>query len=328
MQELTPDSVRMKIRYLDLFQTHFEGKPHDIYSMKCLVKLLNSHVKAVVMQEKDLKKGMKEVLTAYSTKVAKIIRGGPKTCTENPSDEIRQTIMDLQADVIKTLQLTRKVPDATLDTFLQLCKIEKVIFGDTLSSTSVLYMGLLSSVFRKKCKIGTKFFVTLSRRLPWVFKGINLLKIASECRVDFIQSELLQIAEKTLEDTSGDALKKHIDSFELDSELSGVDVEAFSTSGKTTEQFIHLLEVLSAKAGEEGKDGKSNERGLSFQLIKSLARVAALVVKGLSNSQEPQLLESLKDKIQNLTKVIESSDPKRRKLVQPFNAVVKEINKL
>ncbi|EKX72992.1 conserved hypothetical protein [Theileria equi strain WA] len=328
MQELTPDSLRMKIRYLDLLQAHFEGKSHDVFSMKSMVRLLNSYVKSVVMQEKDLKKGMKEVLVSYSNKVAKLIKGGPKTSTESPSDELRQLIIDLQTNIIKTLQTTRKVLDVTLDTFIHLCRMEKAIFGDTLSSTSVIYMGLLSSVFTKKCKIGTRFFVTLSRRLPSVFEGIDLLKITSECRVDFVQSEVLQIAEKTLEYVSGDALKKHMETYNLDSEFSGVDVEAFSSPGKTTERFIHLLDILSTKASEESKNGKSNERGLSLQLIKSLARVAVLVVKRISTSKNPKLLGNLKEKIQNLTKAVESSDPKRRKLVQPFNAVIKEINKL
>ncbi|KAK1939555.1 hypothetical protein X943_000972 [Babesia divergens] len=235
--------------------------------------------------------------------------------------------------------------------------VDSVINGNSpVQTTMVLLMALLSASLCKKFRLSTNFFVQLANSNPMAFVHVNLINIALESKVEFVQSELLSIC-ATVVDASNDSSKvkrlcrrksgkvvalvmSEYDGFTKDAPNDKAKVVSYITDdivASTLKSLPNLVEQMTTRAKELGVSNETNEvgkrplkaRGVSPQLVKSTARLLMSLIKATSSNASKHMghFKGLKNAVEVLLGVVGDSKVKAKHL-QPLRAALGQLSRV
>ncbi|ORM40537.1 uncharacterized protein BXIN_2040 [Babesia sp. Xinjiang] len=384
--ELTSDSLKLMMRNLDLLQSCISDCILDPWYLQMLVRLHSSYQKSVDIHiGKRVGGAVYSVLGEYVSKIRKVFTEALRHVTRQPlrnsiipdDTKVLPSECKVDADITDSDAMLRSLLDLTLQALhgqrlekaAKYCRPQAVavfVFAmqteltinrgrAAVQTMMVLLVSLLSVSMCKNSRMGTNFFVQLSQRYPSAFARMNLVKLALESKVEFVQSELLSVCasavtaiakEKEMKPTRLCRRKcgKFLELIASDAGPLGKMMPekskalSFVTDNLLTSTLKSLPDLLSATrtksetataSNETNKAGKRplKAKGISPTLAKSIGRLLSSVIRPSALAPRCKTeLQKVKDSLQNLLDVLDTSQGKV-KHIQPLKAAMAQLNR-
>ncbi|GFE53943.1 hypothetical protein BaOVIS_013470 [Babesia ovis] len=353
----SPEALKLMMRNLDLLQSCIPHCPLDTWYLQMVMRLYISCQKAVNVYASNKTDGpLHCVVGEYASKIKKVLFDALRHVSshtndqstkeaENPShvstrklepstiETMLQSLLDLSLEAVngQRSEFAKEYRPQALAVFIFAMQTETMINkGNAAIQTMMVLLAALCAVSMfKNTKLGTNFFVQLSQRYPSGFTRINIVQLALESKVAFVQSELLSICAaavtastrdsnakptrfcrrkcgKVMEAAIADGRifgettpdKKHIVSFVTDNLLS-------STLQSLPDLFAHLKASSEATtiSNDTNDSGKRplKQRGISPQLSKCTGRLTSVVVRSAPDDPKTKAqLQRVKTSLQAL----------------------------
>ncbi|GIX65541.1 dna polymerase phi subunit [Babesia caballi] len=380
LYDLTPKSLKMKMRSLDLLHSSIPDCTLGPWYLDMVSRLYSSYQVAVSAYNSRSSGGSNDAVTGeYVRKLANVLseavrqivsphaqnsgRAYSKTQLSDSKGKVKFENKEIMLESLLFLTL-QAINGQRLDKTAKLCRqqavsafvfsfqVEPMVSGGVaVQSTMVLLVALLSAAMYKNSRIGTNFFVRLANRHPSAFASINMVKIALESKVEFVQSEFLSICTASVNAIAGTKPKRLCrrkckqcltavisDELGISHDLTNdkTKVLSYVTDDLVTSVLQSLPELIArirtnSEISEISDDiNKSNKRpmklrGVSPQLAKSVGRLVTAIVKSsVTDPKQMKNLQKLKQELTNLMDALCKYQGKMKQL-QPIKAAVVQL---
>eukprot|EP00371_Babesia_bovis_P002014 XP_001610661.1 hypothetical protein [Babesia bovis T2Bo] len=360
------ESFNSMMRNLDLLRSCIPAFTLDEWYVRMVLRLYSSYERSIsIRASKTPNDPMYSMLADYTSRIKKVlleamqqiasmmrshqhaVKGGPNSKKPKLADsvEILDNLINLTLQAVRSqrMNIAKECRQVAVAAFVFCVHVESILNGGNVAvqSMMVLLTAICAACMFKNTKFGTNFFVQLSQRHPSAFNRINILKLALESKVSFVQSELLSICSvvvtaankeeplkpaKLCRRKCGRILDKILDDGGILKEnaipkqhlVSFITDNIYISTVQTLPDVLALLKanseavITSNVANESGKRPMKN-RGISPQLTKAMGRLISNIVRCTTvDTKGRKHLENIKSALQDLLDTLSSSQGKNK----------------
>lgn len=388
MEDLTPEALMFKLRNLDMLESCIPECKMDTWYINVISQLYCGYQAAVSAQGRQLDGNQRAVVSEYVRKCGSVLAEAIKHAKAHLTEQKVATAKDADTNgkekgAASPKRMKFDDPDAALNSLrymstqiiegqrsdktakscrahavnslLFALQAEPMITGAAPTQTRMVLLMALLSALSKNSKLGTNFFVQLANRNPLAFAHIDMITLALQSNVEFVQSELLSICAMVIDYASDEnyqkikrlCRRKSGTVIELiRSEDSGFTKEVPSKAQvvsyitddfvacalKSLPTLLHRIQEKNAVTSDPSElngNGKRQMkfRGISPLLAKRTARVITTLVKATPSTlpKKKAHLSEAKHGLEELLKAFDDSKGKTKQL-QPLQSALARLS--
>ncbi|GBE62342.1 hypothetical protein, conserved [Babesia ovata] len=380
---LSPESLKPKIRNLEMLQSCISECSLDPWYLDAINQMFSSYQTAVRAHAGGSVDQRSQVaLSEYISKLTKVLghalqqftkpvanqksgESGKQNESDAPNAKAKfsdpkgmlESLLDLALQSVnsqraeKASKTCRTLAVAALVFAIQ---VESMISdGASVQTTMVILVALLSLCMFKNSRLSTSLFVQLCNRHPAAFASLNMVNIALESKVEFVQSEVLSVCASAVSAITASNVKpkrlcrrkcgKILAQIESEGEwlLHGAPFDkprilSFVTDnlvGNVLKSLPDLFTRMKEKTDastvdtepQESGKRKMKTRSISPQLAASAGRLVTVVVRpGGIKPENKTALQNVKTSMKSLLETLRACHVKEKQL-QPLSYALSQL---